>query len=256
MNNAFYIGATGLEAQQRALDVVANNIANVNTSGYKRSQAQFSALVGAPRDPLDPAADDAPASPALLGVSVDASPLDFTQGQLSQTGRPMDVAISGAGFIDLLGPGGQTLLWRGGTLQVNSDGFLAAANGMALKTPISVPTGTTSLTIGLDGTVLATSGAGSTKSIGQIEIVQDKDPGTLSAVTGGLFQPANTNDLVTSAPGEDGAGSIVQGSLESSNVNLSNEMVTLLLMQRAYAANAQVVQAGDQLMSIANSLRR
>lgn len=256
MNNAFYIGATGLDADQRALDVVANNITNVNTHGFKRSQAQFSALMGATRDPLDPTTDSASTSPTLLGVSVDTSPVDLTQGQLSQTGQPMDVAISGAGFIELLGPGGQTLLWRGGTLQVNSDGFLAASNGMALKTPISIPAGTSSLTIGQDGTVWATTGAGNTKSIGQIEIVQDKVPNTLTAVTGGLFQPASTGDLVSSAPGEDGAGIIVQGSLETSNVNLSNEMVTLLLMQRAYAANAQVVQAGDQLMSIANSLRR
>ncbi len=256
MNGAFYIGATGLDAEQRALDVVANNIANINTNGFKRSQARFSELIGASADKLDPGNADAAPTP-LLGVSVDASALDFSEGPLTQTGHAMDVAISGAGFIEMMGPGGQTLLWRGGSLEVNDDGYLAAADGTPLKAMITVPEGVTSLTINGDGSVVAqVNGSTAGRNIGQIDLVQDKDLSTLTTQTGGYYQPANLNDLTSSAPGETGAGVLVQGSLESSNVNLSNEMITMLLMQRAYSANAQVVQAGDQLMAIANSLRR
>jgi flagellar basal-body rod protein FlgG len=254
MSGAFYIGATGLDAEQRALDVIANNIANVNTNGFKRSQARFSELIGATADD-DP--DPAPVETPLWGVSVDPSALDFTQGPLTPTGGMLDVAINGAGFIELLGPGGHTLLWRGGTMQVNADGYLASSDGTPLKAMITVPTGVTNLAIAADGTVTATVGASANpKNIGQIELVQDKDLSTLTPQPNGVYEPANLNDLVSSAPGEEGAGVLVQGSIETSNVDLSNEMVTLLLMQRAYAANAQVVQAGDQLMAIANGLRR
>src|SRR5689334_7887113 len=141
MNGAFYVGATGLSAQQRALDVVANNIANINTPGYKRSHARFSELVSPLARPDDPSPDLAPTAPGMLGVSVEASARDFAQGPLQVTGRPLDLAINGAGFIELAGPGGQTLLWRGGALQVNPDGFLAAANGMPLKAMIAAPAG-------------------------------------------------------------------------------------------------------------------
>jgi flagellar basal-body rod protein FlgG len=256
MNGAFYIGATGLDAQERALDVVANNIANINTTAFKRSSPQFSQLVGAAPDPLDPTSSQAVRGGRGLGVAVDTSPIDFTEGPLNQTGQATDLAISGTGFIELLGAGGQTQLWRGGSLEVNSDGYLAAANGTALKARISVPTGSTNLTIDQDGTVHATLPSGAVKTLGAIEIVQAKDPSSISALSGGLYQVANDQDLVSSAPGEDGAGCLVQGALETSNVNLSNEMVTILLLQRAFSANSQVVQAGDQLMTIANSLRR
>ncbi|MEO8113196.1 MAG: flagellar hook-basal body protein [Phenylobacterium sp.] len=257
MNGAFYIGATGLSAQQRALDVVANNIANLNTPGYKRTQARFAELVAPQANPLDPSASVGQATSAMLGVSADMSPRDFTQGPLTLTGRPMDLAIDGTGFIELVGPAGQTLLWRGGSLQVNNDGYLAAANGMPLKAMISPPAGTTALTIGQDGKVQATvGGEADPRSVGQIDLVQVKDLMSLSALDGGLFQPANDRDVTDSVPGEEGAGVLRQGAMEASNVQLTDEMVSLLLMQRAYSANAQVVQAGDELMSIANSLRR
>jgi flagellar basal-body rod protein FlgG len=257
MNGAFYIGATGLDAQQRALEVVANNIANLNTNGFKRSQARFTELIGAVKDQSDVGAEDERTPPPLWGVSVDTSPLDLTQGPLTQTGQPLDVAISGPGFIELLGPGGQVQLWRGGTLEVNDDGYLASSSGTPLKAMISVPANASNLSITSTGSVMAvTDSSGVAKSIGQIELVQDKNPAGLTAATGGVYQPANLNDLASSAPGEDGVGVLVQGSLESSNVDLSTEMITMLLMQRAYASNAQIIQAGDQLMSIANELRR
>lgn len=257
MNGAFYIGATGLEAQQQALEVTANNIANINTTGFKRSEVAFSTLISAPGSPL--AAESAGQNNAgsLSGVMVGATPLVMAEGNLQQTGQPLDLAIEGDGFIELMGPGGQPLLWRGGTLQVNQDGYLAAPNGMPLKGMISVPAGTSAISIAANGKVEAQVGSEATPTeIGQIDVVTVKDPTALSALSNGLYQVQDESDLTSAQPGENGAGVLAAGVLEGSNVQLSDEMTTMLLLERAYGANAQVVQAGDQLMSIANNLKR
>jgi flagellar basal-body rod protein FlgG len=253
VNGAFYIGATGLAAEQRALDVVANNIANINTTAYKRASIRFSELVGGSAGDVD----GAPTNGALYGVMVDSSARDFTQGEIKLTGNAADLAINGDGFVELMGPGGQVMLWRGGTLQVNPDGYLAGADGMPLKAMISVPLGAAALSVSADGKVQALLNGQSTPTVlGQLDLVRIKDVSQMRALDGGLYQAASEADLVTAAPGEDGAGVFAPGALENSNVQLTDEMVTLLLLQRAYSANAQVVQAGDQLMSIANNLRR
>ncbi len=157
-----------------------------------------------------------------------------------------------------MGPSGQTQLWRGGTLMVNSEGYLAvAANGLALKQMITVPADATSVTIGTDGTVQAvTSLNAAPTTLGQIDIVRPKDMSAVTATSGGLYQVQNDADLVSGTPGDDGAGTIVSGAIEGSNVQLADEMVYLMMLQRAYSANAEVVQAGDQLMATANSLKR
>jgi len=257
MNGAFYIGALGLDAQQRALDVVANNIANINTTGFKRQTVQFSNLV----DPIAPAEDGAlpqgDQSASVTGVTIAATPHVWTEGSLSLTGNPFDLAISGSGFIEMLGPSGRTLLWRGGTLKVNEQGYLTAADGTVLRDDISVPQGTTALSIAPDGTVTAQiNGSTQLKQIGQIELAMVKDPDSLVDDGAGYFEASDQSQVSEVRAGDEGAGSLVQGALESGNVQLTDEMVTLMLLQRAYAADAQVVQAGDQLMTIANELRR
>jgi flagellar basal-body rod protein FlgG len=254
MNGAFYIGATGLEAQQRALDIVANNIANINTPAYKRAEVRFSELLG-PRLTQEDGAAKPDELGTLSGVGVAASPRIFSQGDLHATGKPLDLAIDGDGFIELLGPAGQDMLWRGGTLKISADGSLAAANGMALKSAVSGPTGASAISIDREGKVQAQVD-GETVDIGQIDLVLVKDTTSLTAVGDGLYQTADPADLMSASVGEDGAGWFAQGSLEASNVQLSDEMVSLLLLQRAYGANAQVLQAGDQLMAIANNLKR
>lgn len=252
MNGAFYIGATGLNSQQRALEVVAGNVANMNTPAFKRAKVSFSQLV-ATGGALDPQVGPQPQS--LAGVAVDSGERVFTQGDIKSTGGPMDLAIQGEGFIELLGPGGETLLWRGGTLNVGEDGFLAAQNGLPLKAMVSVPYEAGELTIDRAGEVRIQSGDRA-ETIGRIELVRANDVSGLEQVADGLYRPKDDAQLIGVGAGEDGAGVLVQGALEASNVELSEEMVLLLLMQRAYAANAQVVQAGDQLMAIANGLRR
>ncbi|HEX8232322.1 MAG TPA: flagellar hook basal-body protein [Caulobacteraceae bacterium] len=254
MNGAFYIGATGLQSQERALQVVANNIANLNTPAFKRSLVRFSELMGAPAaGALD--AVSQPGGPDVGGVLADTSARIYAQGELRPTGNPNNIAIDGGGFIELMGPSGQDYLWRGGVLKVNEDGYLAAGNGMVLKAMISVPAGASDLTVAADGTVRAVVD-GQSSEIGKIEVAMPRDMSALSAIEGGLYLAGGSDRLTSVTPGEEGGGLFVQGSLEASNVDLSEEMIAMLLMQRAYAANAQVVQAGDQLMSIANGLRR
>ncbi|HEY5723971.1 MAG TPA: flagellar hook-basal body complex protein [Allosphingosinicella sp.] len=255
MNGAFYIGATGLDSQQRALDVIANNIANMNTPAFKKSEVRFSELVGASPEAGQPIRPGIEGSSG--GVAIETSSRSLGQGELRETGNPLDVAIGGEGFIELLGSSGEMMLWRGGTLTVNRDGLLAAANGLPLKAMITVPEGASALTIGRDGIVSAlVDGEASATEIGKIDIVKVRNLGGLSAVDGGMFRPASEEDVASFEPGEAGAGALVQGSIEASNVELTQEMVALMLTQRAYAANAQVLQAGDQLMAIANGLKR
>ena len=257
MNGAFYIGATVLDAQQRALDVVANNIANINTPAFKRSSPRFAELVADLRDGADLPVIAADRSASMSGVAVQSTSHVWTQGDLRHTDNMMDLAIDGDGFIELMGPAGQVLLARGGTLKVNADGYLAVADGTPLRAMIAVPDGAANLTIARDGVVTAVvDGDRAVREIGQIDLVTVRDPDTLADHGGNYYEAPDDSEIETAEPGKNGAGIFVQGSIEQGNVQLSDEMVTLLLLQRAYSANAQVVQAGDQLMAIANGLRR
>jgi flagellar basal-body rod protein FlgG len=256
MNGAFYIGAIGLDAQQRALEVVANNVANINTTAFKRSAVRFSDLTAPLRD-RDDAAIAAIGPDSFQGVSLSGTPMVWTQGTLQHTGQQFDLAINGDGFIELAGPSGHSLLWRGGGLKVNSDGLLATADGTPLRGMIAVPQGAGTLTIGNDGKVSTISDGDSTaRQIGQIELVTVKSPEALADTGNGYYEIDDESQLATVSPGEEGSGVLVQGSLEASNSQLADEMTNVLLAQRAFGANAQVVQAGDQIMSIVNQLRR
>ena len=256
MNGAFYIGAIGLDAQQRALEVAANNVANINTAAFKRSTAQFSEMVAPLRDKDDLALSQID-NTRLQGVMLNAAPVVWSQGALQQTGQSLDLAINGDGFLELAGPAGRSLLWRGGTLKVNSDGYLAATDGTPLRAMISVPQGASTITVGSDGAVSALVGGDSAaQQIGQIDLVTVGSPDSLVNTGNGYFETDGETRLATVKPGEENSGVLVQGSLESSNVQLTDEMTAILLTQRAFGANAQVVQAGDQLMSLVNQLRR
>lgn len=257
MNGAFYIGAAGLDVQQRNLDVIAQNVANVNTNTYKRAELRFAELVTAPAIATGVAPLARPTSESAAGVTVTEIGRVFAQGDLRETSKPLDLAISGDGFLEVLGPGGQTYLWRGGALKLSADRTLETADGLALKAPIRLPDDVTELKIERDGRVrgLAPGDADYT-DLGQLDIVMPDDITRLAAAEDGYFKAADDAELRTFSPGENGKGTFVQGSVETSNVDLSAELVGLLLAQRAYGANAQVVQAGDQLMAIANGLRR
>lgn len=257
MSDAYYVGAVGLGTQQRALDAIANNIANINTSGFKRSEIRFADVVASGPDPVVLPADLQSAAPTLAGVALDLQLMLGDQGELQKTDASMDVAIEGAGFIELMGADGRTLLWRGGRLKVGEDGVLTGAGGFALKAGITIPDDATDIRIGTDGTVQVQGGADAAPvEVGQIRLVRLNDMAGIERLDGGLYRLAEDARLDEAPAGEDGAGRLVQGSIERSNVQLTDEMVRMMLVQRAYAANAQIVQAADQMMGIANTLRR
>lgn len=257
MSDAYYVGAIGLETQQRALDGIANNIANVNTPAFKRAQLRFADVVASRVDFDTANVDRSQPADRLGGVTLDSQFMINEPGEIERTGQAMDLAIEGTGFIELMGPDGQTLLWRGGAMRVNDDGLLATAKGMALRAAITVPQDATALTIDRTGLVHATV-PDSTDPIelGQIQLVKIEDPTAVDRLDGGLYRLREGNAPIEAQPGEDGAGALVQGGIERSNVSLTDEMVRMMLVQRAYAANAQIVQAADQMMAIANGLRR
>jgi len=257
MSGAFYIGAVGLDAQQKALDTIANNISNINTSGFKRTEVRFTEVLASQPDAGVVTADLGASAITSSGVKSDALFLLNEQGQVESTGSQLDLAINGPGFIELMGAGGQTLLWRGGALKADDQGRLTTSSGIELKAGITLPADVTGIQIASDGMVRAKiASAEELVDVGQIMLVKVEDPSQVERLDGGLYRVKDSAQLDAAVAGEDGLGLLVQGSLERSTVELNQEMVELMMVQRAYAANAQVVQAADQLMGLANGLRR
>lgn len=257
MNGAFDIGAVALRAQQRALDTIANNVANVNTTTFKRVDSTFSEIIAEKAQPIS--RTEVLASRDYLqsgGVRFTSREAVLDQGELRPTGNRLDVAIDGLGFIELMGPDGQSFLWRGGALKVLENGLLGVEAGYALRAGISVPDDAVELKIATDGVVKVETADGDLVEIGQISLVRAASATDLERMNSGFYRPTEYARLIEAQPGEDGAGLISQGYAENSNVQLADEMVQLLTVQRAFASSAQIIQAADQLAGIANSLRR
>lgn len=259
MNGAFEVGAAALRAQQRALEIHANNVANVNTPAFKRTEARFAEVLARNAEGAS-TADGANAPTSSLasfgGVRVTPGEMLFAQGTLRPSGNALDLAVDGRGFVELAGPGGETLFWRGGRLRVNEDGLLATASGIPLHAGIVVPADAQELAIAQDGVVSVRTATDETLEIGQISLVRPELESAFERLDEGLYRAGEGARLTDARPGEDGAGRIVQGSVEQSTVELSSEMVEMLMVQRAFAADAQILQAADQLASITNTLRR
>ncbi len=259
MFDAIYISAVGLEAQKQQLDAAANNLANVGTTAFKRQRVDFSALLD--RAPASPAAELAAGASDASNTKLSPAQrlrVDLAQGELHATGRALDLAVQGAGFIEVENGSGTGLYTRGGSLQINADGLLALPDGRTLKADISVPPGASQLEIRGDGSVLALlPGDRAATVLGQIDLVTFTNPESLEYQGAGLFVArAGSSEPLRSRPLEDGAGKLVSGSLEASNVSMVDEMVSLMLMQRVYELNSKVLQAADELTGMANNLRR
>ncbi len=257
MNQALEIAAVSLRAQQRALETMANNIANVNTPAFKRSDVIFAEVIGNGPPPLNRNEELARSQATLPGgVHFAARDMISLQGEMRASGNALDIAVDGRGFIELAGPDGQTWLWRGGRLTVNRDGFLAAADGGVLQALIAVPDDVSELTIARDGVVAAKTADGDAVELGQIMLVRVDSDASLERTRPGLYRALDEARVTEAVAGEDGTGTIEQGMTEESNVDFSVAMVQLLMIQRAYAANAQVIQAADQISSLSNNLKR
>lgn len=258
MSNAFEIAAAALRAEQTALETHANNVANINTPGFKRLENQFAEVMAATADAASQAQAVSGAGSALpvAGVRVSQSQMLFAQGALRTTGNPLDLAIDGRGFIELMGSRGETLLWRGGRLQVSDTGMLETASGFGLRTAISMPVDAVGLEISDTGVVTARTGDGEDVELGQIGLVMIDNEAAVERLDNGLLRLKDGAQARDAMAAEDGAGRLAQGAIEESNVELTQEMVQMMIVQRAYAANAQMVQAADQFASIANNLKR
>jgi flagellar basal-body rod protein FlgG len=259
---ALAIAASGMEAQQLNVDVISHNIANMNTTAYKRQRAEFQDML---YQNLERPGSTSSASGAILplgiqigvGVRADAVGRIAEQGDISQSGNPYDLAINGRGFLQVTLPSGQTGYTRAGNLAINADGQLVTADGYAIEPAITIPAEASAVNITRDGLVEVTlTGQPEPQQVGQLELATFINPAGLEAIGDNLYleTPASGSPN-TSTPGSPGFGTLIQGYLENSNVNAVEEISALIVAQRAYEMNARVVTAADEMLQAASQLR-
>ncbi len=254
MNPALYISKTGLSAQDRQLSTISNNLANSSTVGFKRDRAIFEDLLYQnQRQPGAQETQDTQLPSGLqigTGTRVVATQKEFTQGNIQVTEQALDVAIDGRGFLKVLMPDGSLAYTRNGQLQINSEGQVVNADGYVLDPAIVVPQGVNKVTISTSGTVNGfTPGDPNPQQLGDITLADFVNPSGLQATGGNLFvETVASGNPIEGTPGENGMGSLKQGMLESSNVDIVEEMVNMITTQRAYEMNSKVVSTADQML--------
>ena len=257
-NAALHVARTGLDAQAARMRVIANNLANVNTTGFQRERAEFQTL--AYQTITAPGAASSGDSRYAIGLSLGSgvsmtgvSRLN-TQGSLNSTENPFDLAIQGEGFFQIARPDGTTGYTRAGNFQVSAEGQLVTSEGFPLQPDIRVPEGASSVTIGADGKVTASMpGQTEASEVGQIEIARFANPAGLLPTGDNLYQATQASgEPQTGVAGAEGRGSIRQGALEASNVNVVQELVDMIETQRAYEVNSKMIQSTDEMLRNAN----
>lgn len=259
---ALSIAASGMQAQQLNVDVISHNIANMNTTSYKRQRAEFQDML---YQNMERPGSTSAASGAILplgiqigtGVRADAVGRVTEQGGIAATGNPYDLAINGRGFFQITLPSGQTGYTRAGNLAVNADGAMVTADGYTLEPSITVPQEATAVQITRDGIVEVTlAGQTEPQQIGQLEIASFINPAGLEAIGDNLYlQTPASGTATTATPGSPGLGTLMQGYLELSNVNAVEEISALIVAQRAYEMNARVITAADEMLQSTTQLR-
>lgn len=254
MIRSLWIARTGLDAQQTQLDVISNNLANVSTNGFKRARAVFEDLLY--QTIRQPGAQSSQQTqvPAGLQLGTGARPIStariFTQGNLQKTDNTLDVAISGNGFFQILLPDGTTAYTRDGSFQKDNQGQIVTADGYPLQPNITIPANALTVSIGTDGTVSVTqSGTAATTQIGNIQLATFINPAGLQSIGQNLFlETAASGTPTPNTPGTNGAGLVNQTYVETSNVNVAEELVTMIQTQRAYELNSKVVSTSDAML--------
>jgi flagellar basal-body rod protein FlgG len=253
--------ATGMKAQQTNMDVISNNIANTSTVGFKRSRAEFEDLMyQTEKEPgaISGANSVSPTGVQVgLGVKTSAVNKDFTQGSTQVTKNAFDLEVQGAGFFPLQMPNGQIAYTRDGAFKKGPDGRLMDKNGNVIQPEITIPPDASGVEISQDGIVAIITAQNSVpQQVGQMNLVNFVNPAGLRNIGRNLFMPSNASGLPQQgAPGEAGLGYIAQGQLETSNVNIVDEMVNMITSQRAYETNSKVIQASDQMLQQINNMR-
>jgi flagellar basal-body rod protein FlgG len=257
-NGALHVARTGLDAQNARMQVIANNLANVNTTGFKRDRASFETL--AYQTIVTPGAQSSAQNRYALGfnlgtgVKVSGTARIDTQGSLTTTGNGLDMAIEGAGYFQVQMPDGRTAYTRAGDFSLSPDGTIVTSDGKPLQPQIQVPEGAASVSVGADGTVSAQL-AGQTEAteLGRIEIARFINPAGLQSIGSNILVETSASGVAQAGgAGEDGRGSIRSGALEASNVNVVEELVDMIETQRAYEVNSKMIQATDEMLRNAN----
>ncbi|KAA0228252.1 MAG: Flagellar basal-body rod protein FlgG [Fimbriimonadales bacterium] len=254
--------ATGMAVQQRNLDVIANNLANINTTAFKASRAEFQDLMyqtlrlaGAEQG----SGNTLPAAQQVgMGAKFVANATTFATGPLNATGRQFDIALNGDGFFAVLLPDGTTAYTRDGSFSPDANGTLVTSDGMRLAANIQIPTNAPVITIAPNGTVSAQIAGGSDiQVLGQINVSMFPNPAGLERIGKNLFRVSGASGEATDVePGTEGSGRLEQGFLEGSNVSMVDEMVRMIMAQRAYEVNSKAIQTADEMLSVTNNLRR
>ncbi len=253
--------ATGMAAQQNNMDVIANNIANVSTNGFKKSRAEFEDLLYHTSKEPGTATGANSYSPngvqTGLGVKTAAIQKDFDTGNTAITKNPLDMMIEGPGFFQILTPDGQLAYSRDGAFKKDANGKITDKNGNALQPEITIPPGVQGLEITATGEVRIVQGQSNVPTtIGQIDIANFVNPAGLRAMGKNLFtQTPSSGQPIVNRPGLGGTGALAQGQLETSNVNIVDEMVNMITAQRAYETNSKVIQTSDQMLQSINNMR-
>ena len=262
MDPALRAAATGMMAQQTRTEVISNNLANVNTPGFKRSRAHFEDLlyqsIQGQQVLGDPNAETAPAIQVGRGTRLAGIMRMHDQGTVEQTGRNMDVMIEGNGFFQLDDGRGNTAYTRDGSFQISDKGVLVTSNGWALQPPVRVPTDASELNISKNGIVAVRRGKDlQPTEIGRIDLVAFANPSGLQSLGGNNYAPtASSGEPVIGLPGDAGMGTLQQGSLEGSNVEIVQEMVEMITAMRAYEINSKAIKNADEMGQMANNLTR
>jgi flagellar basal-body rod protein FlgG len=262
MIRGLYSAATGMQAMALNIDVISNNLANVATTGFKKSRAEFQDLLYETLRAPGAAAASGQQVPTGIQIghgtrSVAVQKL-FSQGDLQHTKNQLDIAIEGDGFFQVLQPDGETAYTRAGSFKVDSEGQIVNPDGLPLEPAITIPTDAVSVSIAMDGTVsVIIPGEPEASEIGTIELSRFVNPAGLNSIGRNLFTvSAASGDALTGTAGEEGLGTLAQGFLEMSNVSVVDEMVNMISAQRAYEINSKAVQVSDELLQMANNLRR
>ena len=262
MIRALWTGATGMQAQQLNIDVVANNLANVNTTGFKRGRGDFQDLLYQTLRLAGTASSAGTEVPTGIQVGHGARTVAvqkiFLQGDFMQTMNELDMTIEGKGFFQIMKPDGEIAYTRAGAFKLDSDGRIVTSDGYPFEPEITVPEDTINTSIGPDGTVsVLQAGETEASEVGNIELAMFANEAGLKNIGRNLYETTDASgDAVTGTPGEDGFGTIAQGFLEMSNVNIVEEMVNMIVSQRAYEINSKVIQTSDNMLQVANNLKR
>jgi flagellar basal-body rod protein FlgG len=256
MTNSLYTAKTGLEGQQRAMDVISNNLANVNTTGFKRGQAVFQDLMYQTLRQPGSQVGDAGQLPTGLqvgtGARVVATVRNHVQGGVRETGSSTDLMISGKGFFQVEMPDGSFAFSRDGALSKDQNGQLVTAGGYVIQPPINIPDNALTITVAKDGNVSVTQpgATGNSVQVGQLQLATFISEEGLQNIGENLYVETDSSGVANMlAPGLDGAGTLTQGSLETSNVNVAEELVNMITTQRAFEMNSKAVQTSDQMLA-------